>query len=302
MAFLATICLDKSVRVWCAQTFELLGTLSGHTDEILCVCFSSDATKIATASDDSTVRIWETATMMESLRLEQNSYVSSVCFSVSGDRIAFRVEMDSLVVWDLIAAHVLLTIAVDSFVTASLGFINNDDMIIGASAPGEIAVWDLCSGKELQCFMVDPPHHCSEFSVSPTWNIVAIASSDCKIYLWCAISVVNTRVLTGHRMPACGLCFQSDGSKIASCSHDRLVFLWDVSSGSKLCRVEVDYGCFSLSFSLDGTRVACGTENNDVVIYEVEHADNGLAECFTFGSKIGLNRSLCFSQEAFVLM
>jgi WD40 repeat protein len=45
--------------VWDAKTGAEALTLKGHTDRVLSASFSPDGTRIVTASDDSTARVWD---------------------------------------------------------------------------------------------------------------------------------------------------------------------------------------------------------------------------------------------------
>ena len=54
---------DGRIHFICAQTGEkILCPLSGHSDWVRSIAWSPDGTKLASGSDDATVRIWEAAT------------------------------------------------------------------------------------------------------------------------------------------------------------------------------------------------------------------------------------------------
>ena len=53
---------DKTVRLWEADTGDLIHTLIGHTSSVNSVAFSPDGRTIVSGGSDKTVRLWEADT------------------------------------------------------------------------------------------------------------------------------------------------------------------------------------------------------------------------------------------------
>ncbi|NJN16422.1 MAG: hypothetical protein HC822_09190 [Oscillochloris sp.] len=75
--------------------------LAGHEDAIARLRFSPDGSRIAGASDDTTVRVWDAASGEELLVLEGfGDWVYGLAFSPDGSRIAAGDQAGLLIIWD----------------------------------------------------------------------------------------------------------------------------------------------------------------------------------------------------------
>ena len=70
------------MRVWNASTGAQLHQLTGHTNSVYSVVFSSDRSHIVSGSYDFSVRVWDAKTGAELQQLNGHTHhVSSVAFS-----------------------------------------------------------------------------------------------------------------------------------------------------------------------------------------------------------------------------
>jgi eukaryotic-like serine/threonine-protein kinase len=76
-------------------------TLRGHIDSVASVAISPDGRRLASGSNDRTVKVWDTATGQETLTLKgHESPVIHVAFSPDGQRLASASSDQTVKVWD----------------------------------------------------------------------------------------------------------------------------------------------------------------------------------------------------------
>jgi WD40 repeat protein len=55
---IASASMDKTLKIWNAQTGQCVSTLTGHSNWVRSVAWNNDGSKLATGSYETTVKIW----------------------------------------------------------------------------------------------------------------------------------------------------------------------------------------------------------------------------------------------------
>src|SRR5262249_39427284 len=83
-----------------------------------------------------------------------------------------------------------------------------------------------------------------------------------------ALSRGIARHVFRHVGDVLAIAFTPDGTKLASCSEDRTIKLWDVASGDQLRNIVLEQAAVSLSISSDGKWLAAGGRDSVVHVWE----------------------------------
>jgi hypothetical protein len=99
---LASASRDQSIRLWDAQTANLLHTLSDHSNSVYSVPWSPDGRLLASASDDHTIRLWDAAIGRQTSTLESHTGpLSGIAFSADNRLLASKSIDATVRLWNL---------------------------------------------------------------------------------------------------------------------------------------------------------------------------------------------------------
>lgn len=164
--------------------FVELAAIKGHTEQINAVSFSRDGKLLASASDDRTIRIWDTGTWRQAATLSGHTKgVNSVSFSKNGDRLASASSDHTIIVWDLytMTQSEMLSGHADAAINAV--FCGGSDWLASTSVDRKILLWPIGirAGKSFQ--LADNPGNYAAIDVSADGQYFASAWGK-KIKFW----------------------------------------------------------------------------------------------------------------------
>ncbi|MEH1863607.1 MAG: ribosome assembly protein 4, partial [Nostoc sp.] len=208
--------LRKAVYLKTENKFQELNTLEGHSSGVSSVVFSPDGQRLASTSDDKTIKLWDVATSKAVQTLTgHSSAVSSVVFSPDGQRLASASHDNTIKLWDIATGKAVQTLTGHSSAVYSVVFSPDGQRLASASDDKTIKLWDVATGKAVQTLT---GHSSAVNSVvfSPDGQRLASASNDKTIKLWDIATGKAVQTLTGHSSAVNSVVFSPDGQRLAS--------------------------------------------------------------------------------------
>ncbi len=251
------------------HNYKESATLSGHTAPVISVAFSPDGKTLASASGDSTVKLWDVSTRQELATLnEHKDSVHSVAFSPDGKTLASASGDSTVKLWDVSTRQELATLNEHKDSVHSVAFSPDGKTLASASRDNTVKLWDVSTRQELATLKGHTA--VSSVAFSPDGKTLASAGEDNTVRLWDVSTGQELATLKGHTDPVISVAFSPDGKTLASAGEDNTVKLWDVSTRQELATLKGHTDpVYSVAFSPDGKTLASAGEDNTVRLWDV---------------------------------
>ena len=264
---------DNTVRLWDVTTGTLKAQREGH------IIFSPDHTTYVGVSEDNSVQVWD-----EGVIEGYMSAVLSVVFSPDGTTLASGNWDGTVRLWDVTTGTLKATLEGHTDEVNIVVFSPDSTTLATASgSPSSVDtvvdLWDVATGTLKNTL---EGHTSTVWSVvfSPNGTTLASASWDDTVRLWdVATGTLKNRL--EHTRGVRSTVFSPDSMTLASGSDDGAVRLWDVTTGTLkntlkghedvliVPDVFSTNPVWSVDFSPDGTTLASGYENADILLWDV---------------------------------
>ena len=240
--------------------------LEEHKDWVSSVSWSPDGQLLASASKDSTIKLWKAdGTLLKNLP-GHKAGVYSVSFSPNGKLIASASEDKTVKLWS--SDGVLLnTLVGHTAPVSTVSFSPDGKIIASASWDNTVKLWNT-NGVLLKT-LTGHSDRVLGVTFSPDGQLIASASRDQTITLWRRDGTF-LKSWKAHDAAVMSVSFSPDSQMLASSSADKTVKLWRRDGVRIRTLVGHTNWVPAVTFSRDGQTIASASADNTVKLWRTD--------------------------------
>jgi eukaryotic-like serine/threonine-protein kinase len=272
---------NNFIRIRDMNTKTVIIRIPAHADHVTGVVFSPTGSKIASCSDDGTIKLWSSksgeliktfghvvdkAQAQENLASGKlpNHWIFDLAFSPDGKQIASVGKDKLLRVWSLSENNPRLIIPAHAEEINSVCY-SPDGQRIATSGNNQVKLWNTTTGKMLLAIEGhDEDVLCVTFS--PDGQIIASASVDRQVKLWDTNTGTLKLTLRGNMQNINSIDFSPNGKRLVSGSNNGEILLWELTTGQEVMRLKGhNSDIYSIKFNPSGQYIVSSEFGEDVV-------------------------------------
>lgn len=249
--------------------------LRGHSGWVNYATFSPDGKYIVSASNDSTIRIWDTTNgdqISKPLKVP-GGFIQTVSFSPDGNRIVSASWDDTTRIWNAETGEQIGQLDGHTDNVNSAFFSRDGKSVVSASSDNTIRIWDAETGRQIGKPLLGHTRSVNFATFGPRGKRIVSASADSTIRIWDATTGKQIgSPFVGHSDEVTSCCYSPDGKRILSTSKDGTWRIWDLWSHKPYVVSQSERLLFMnhAVFSLDGKRVLSASSDNTIRIWDAE--------------------------------
>lgn len=221
------------LRLYQTADWKLIATLRGHDDVVFSLAFSPDGARLASASFDHSVRLWDVKAQATVKEYHHHSdFVYAVAFSPDGKKLVSASKDRTVQLFDVESGKSVFTFSGMDQDVMAVAFHPNGKSIISSGFEAAIYWWNAENGEKIKA---QGGHGVAthEVAFSKDGKRVVSAGADRTIRTWDGTAGTVVKIMSVGSVTY-AVAISPDGKRLASGSFDGLVRIWDEVSGRHL--------------------------------------------------------------------
>ena len=218
---------DGKVVLWDLEHAVKLATIQRNEANIWAVVFVGDPNRVAVASHDWKVALWDTSQPAAPLHIfdgHQNA-VQALAYAPREELLASGSADETVRLWDLRTLDLKRSYRGHRDFVTAVAFSHSGKILASGALDGRIRVWSALSSRRLRS-LNGHTGRITDIAFAPAGNLLASASADGTVRLWDVKRGRTLIALTGHTGGATAVAFSPDGQHLASAGENGIVRVW----------------------------------------------------------------------------
>ncbi|MBD1824897.1 caspase family protein [Cyanobacteria bacterium FACHB-DQ100] len=243
----AVVTRNNSIQLWQRagnQPQSIRAELKGHKAAVTQIVFSPDGKRLASASQDKTIKLWniEKGILIQTLSAHTEA-VTALSFRSDGEVLASGSADQTIKLWNVSKGRILDTFKGHNATASVIRFSPDGRILAAGTLTNTLHLWYPDSQNPILLGTHGSRSEAqaiNDLAFTPDGKTIASAGSDSTIKLWTAgkasseRETVPTQTLSGHEAAVTSISFIADGKVLASGGRDRTIRLWNMQDGTFL--------------------------------------------------------------------
>ncbi|KAK7488729.1 hypothetical protein BaRGS_00020026 [Batillaria attramentaria] len=269
---LCSASLDKTLSLWDVEQGHRIAHLQGHTRRVNACAGDPSGKLVASASWDTTVRIWNAAKGQSICDFDLGCPVNDVAFHPEGQLIVTG-SWDALIrIYDIFHKTRKAVLRGHMSSVRAVAFSHDGVHIASASLDGDVKIWSATKGVQVGNIR-GHGGPINRLTFSPTGRDLITASDDHKVKVWSGELGIPLHVIGSEDDgPATAAALSPDGTTVAVGYHSSYVRVYDVGTGLLLWQAKPHtMSVRAITYTTDGNHIITGSDDCKAHVLEASH-------------------------------